>query len=253
MRSEFDSLHESLCDIFSKLDLLSLPSSQATPDLPNADLQSPQSLVASNFLPGLSTQKTSFTTALPSYPPKSPSPSLIPKQQPASSPTSSSSLTFHLTLIPHHFKMACFLSLKSLLLVQFLRLFILLSLSLSLLPFLITSSCSSIRLPQCVESSSMCEKLLTLLPIVNYLIGSSLTYAPIPNQSESATLSCPLFLCHQESLKGRYSVPSCFLFLLMKWVSSLSHLVQDYSFLLMTSSSFTLSLPPLVGVSSRMI
>ena len=44
------------------------------------------------FLPGLSTQKTSFATALPSYPPKSPSPSLIPKQQPASSPTSSSSL-----------------------------------------------------------------------------------------------------------------------------------------------------------------
>ena len=49
MRSEFDSLHESLCDISSKLDLLSLPSSQAAPDLPNADLQSPQSLVASNF------------------------------------------------------------------------------------------------------------------------------------------------------------------------------------------------------------
>ena len=44
------------------------------------------------ILPGLSTQKTSFATALPSYPPKSPSPSLIPKQQPASSPTSSSSL-----------------------------------------------------------------------------------------------------------------------------------------------------------------
>ena len=44
------------------------------------------------FLPGLSTRKTSFATALPSYPPKSPSPSLIPKQQPASSPTSSSSL-----------------------------------------------------------------------------------------------------------------------------------------------------------------
>ena len=43
-------------------------------------------------LPGLSTQKTSFATALSSYPPKSPSPSLIPKQQPASSPTSSSSL-----------------------------------------------------------------------------------------------------------------------------------------------------------------
>ena len=44
------------------------------------------------FLPGLSIQKTSFATALPSYSPKSPSPSLIPKQQPASSPTSSSSL-----------------------------------------------------------------------------------------------------------------------------------------------------------------
>ena len=92
LRSKFDSLHESLCDISSKLDLLSLPSSQAAPDLPNADLQSPQSLVASNFLPGLSTQRTSFATALPSYPPKSPSPSLIPKQQPASSSTSSSSL-----------------------------------------------------------------------------------------------------------------------------------------------------------------
>ena len=65
MRSKFDSLHESLCDISPKLDLLSLPSSQAAPDLPNADLQSPQSLVASNFLPGLSTQKTSFATARP--------------------------------------------------------------------------------------------------------------------------------------------------------------------------------------------
>ena len=92
VRSEFYSLHESLCGISSKLDLLSLPSSQAAPDLPNADLQSPQSLVASNFFARTVRPDNLFATALPSNPLKSPSPSLIPKQQPASSPTSSSSL-----------------------------------------------------------------------------------------------------------------------------------------------------------------
>ena len=176
MRSEFNSLHESLCDISSKLDLLSLPSSQAAPDLPNADLQSPQSQVASNFLPGMSTQKTSFPTALPSYPPKSPSPSLIPKQQPASSPTSSSSLPASNPISPSTSPSSLIISKwpasspssPSSLSPSSDYLSSSPSLSPSLLPFLITSSCSSIRLPQCVESSSMCEKLLTLLPIVNY-------------------------------------------------------------------------------------
>ena len=180
------------------------------------------------FLSGLSIQKTSFATALPSYPPKSPSPSLIPKQQSASSPTSPP-LFQPLTLShpPPHPRPSSFQN-GLLPLPQvpppcpFLRLFILLSLSPSLLPFLITSSCSFIRLPQCVESSWASLSIS--------LIGSSLTYAPIPNQSESATLSCPLFLCHQESLKGRYLVPSCFLFLLMKWVSSLSPCARLFLF-----------------------
>ena len=175
--SKFDSLHESLCGISSKLDLLSLPSSQAAPDLPNADLQSPQSLVASNFfLPGLSTQKTSFATALPSYPPKSPSPSLIPKQQPASSPTSSSSLPASNPISPSTSPSSLITSKwpafspssPSSLSPSSDYLSSSPFLPPSLLPFLITSSCSLIRLPQCVESSSMCENLLTLLPIVNY-------------------------------------------------------------------------------------
>ena len=49
VKTKFDSLHESLCDISSKLDLFSLPLSQAAPNPPSADPQSPQSRVASNF------------------------------------------------------------------------------------------------------------------------------------------------------------------------------------------------------------
>ena len=49
VKTEFDSLHESLRDISSKLDLFSLPLSQAAPDPPSGDPQSPQSRVASNF------------------------------------------------------------------------------------------------------------------------------------------------------------------------------------------------------------
>ena len=49
VKTEFDSLYESLRDISSKLDLFSLPLSQAAPDPPSADPQSLQSRLASNF------------------------------------------------------------------------------------------------------------------------------------------------------------------------------------------------------------
>ena len=92
VRSEFNSLHESLCDISSNLIscLCLLLKQPLTSQMLIYNLHSLWLLLI--FLSGLSIQKTSFATALPSYPPKSPSPSLIPKQQPASSPTSSSSL-----------------------------------------------------------------------------------------------------------------------------------------------------------------
>ena len=94
-------------------------------------------------------------------------------------------------------------------------------------------------------------KKLHSLGLPSHLINWLQSY--LCSRSQSVRIGNSLSSSHQESLKGRYSVPSCFLFLLMKWVPSLSHLMQDYFFLLMTSSSSTLSLPPLVGVPSRRI